>query len=222
MSDEHERRLDALERRIDMLEALVLQQKAPPALTTLQAMEKIRQEEHQEQALRLQVMAQMKLRPPDRNWVPIFHSVQRPYDNWPKPCGQVGLYLTEPPVENQNARIEIMRVRPPGELEWRAPQPGIDMPVCSSCGQMIDPFSNQDLDYLAHMQPPQSRKSSPRSRGRRRSGEVSAPTGEISPGSSVDLPEAPPPTFAAHTSEARQAVTVDLDALAKIAREAGF
>jgi hypothetical protein len=39
-----------------------------------------------------------------------------------------------------------MRVCPPTEIRWRQPAPD-DVPVCSSCGQRIDPFSDADLDW---------------------------------------------------------------------------
>lgn len=97
--------------------------------------------------------------PPNPRWIPIRHTVQRvdseqiPLDI--PPCGGIAHYLTVPPYEHQKASLDQIRICPPGETIWRAPKPGIDAPVCMSCGLLVDPFSNADLDYLSHMRPGQ-------------------------------------------------------------------
>jgi hypothetical protein len=140
-----------------------------------------------------------RVEPPDPSWIPVLHRVVRQDPSFPRPCGQVGVFLTEPPREYVNARTEILRVLIPGETRWRVPTPH-DEPRCSSCGAWIDPFSNADLDYLSLMQPA-PRSDNPPKRRTQRKPEVRASSSD-SPGSDAsDLP----PAFPAHTPEARDA-----------------
>jgi hypothetical protein len=142
----------------------------------------------------------LQVEPPDPSWIPVLHRMERPDLSFPRPCGQVGVYLTEPPREHQTARLDVLRVLVPGESAWRAPTPH-DLPRCSSCGVWIDAFSNADLDYLSLMQPAPRSDHPPRPSKRRtqRKPEVRASSSD-SPGSGAsDLP----PAFPAHTPELR-------------------
>ena len=131
--------------------------------------------------------------PPDPEWIPIYHRIQRPYADWPYPCGKPGLYLTEYPTQHTPARFSVMRIRVHTEREWRIPTTA-DEPRCSSCFALIDPFSNKDLDYLSVMQP-----STPPTTG------------------SEPIPA--PRSYPLHTSEATQK---DIDALRELAGGLGL
>lgn len=163
--------------------------------------------------------------PPDPQWIPILHVVPRVMpDSWPRPCGQVGLYLTEPPREHEKARLDRMRILVPGESRWREPTIN-DEPRCSSCGTMIDPFSNADLDYLSRMIPGGARPPAlGKRRDRRRSKEeepgLPRPEGEVSPGMSSEALS--PSTFPGHTPQAQHDVLQGIEALTDFARSAGL
>lgn len=143
--------------------------------------------------------------PPDPQWIPILHRMERPDPGHPvKPCHLPALYLTEPPRPNQRARFAVMRILPPGEAGWREPTLH-DEPRCSSCGGLVDPFSNSDLDYLSVMEAPASIPlASKASRKSRRSGETRAARTD-SPDGRVASSASPPPnggSFPGHTQEA--------------------
>jgi len=227
-------RISALERRIDMLEALVLRlergEPAPPILPPSPA----------ETAYALQLGAA----PPDpvnSEWIPILHATERPEPDWPtKPCYLPALYLTEPPQDGVKARLEIMRVRTPHDPTWKVPQPGIDEPRCSSCWAMIDPFSNADLDYLSHLVPAGTKKPRrPRQRHPQGSGGSSSSTeypasqspadgrGVSSPPPPVPpvLPDAAPLSTLGDlplTPQAGYDIFKDLDHLKRLAENAGL
>lgn len=108
----------------------------------------------------VQVEPSLQVIPPNPSWIPVLHNKERAEPNHPKPCGQVGLYLTQNPTQHQKASLDVMRILVPGESTWREPTQQ-DVPLCSSCGVWIDPFSSRDLDYLSVMvpsEPPRVRK----------------------------------------------------------------
>lgn len=177
-------RISALERRIDLLEALVLRLERTTPPESAQAS---RPPTPAETAYALQLGATPP-DPPDPAWIPILHATERPEPDWPtKPCYLPALYLTEPPQDGVKARLEIMRVRMPHDTTWKVPEPGIDEPRCAGCWAMIDPFSNADLDYLSHLVPAGAKK--PR-RPRRPSRQGSGGSSNGTPASSVG--ESPP------------------------------
>lgn len=144
--------------------------------------------------------------PPDSRWIPIIHRMTRTDAAFPRPCMLPGLYLTEPPRENRKASFEVMRILPQGEQHWRSPTL-MDIPMCSSCGAVIDPFSNADLDYLSVMQPATVKSGK---RGRKRSEE------ETPVGGSPALPRVDPPSiFPGHTNEADRETLTTLHTLAQ-------
>jgi hypothetical protein len=171
------------------------------------------------------VLPALQVVPPAPSWVPILHSMTRlestgPAGNFlPRPCGQVGLYLTEPPREHEKARLDRMRILVPGEDRWREPTP-TDLPRCSSCGVTIDPFSNADLDYLSHLIPGGPRPPTPgKSRDRKRSG--GEPPQTPSPGGVFEMTGSPS-TFPGHTSSATQEVLSGIELLSELARSSGL
>lgn len=100
----------------------------------------------------IQVEPALQVIPPNPSWIPVLHRMTREESNHPKPCGNVGLYLTQSPTQHQKASLDVMRILVPGENTWREPTTA-DVPLCSSCGVWIDPFSSQDLDYFSVMVP---------------------------------------------------------------------
>ena len=163
------------------------------------------------------IPAALQIVPPDSTWIPILHAVHRPESSL-KPCGQVGLYLTDPPREHEKASLERMRILVPGEQRWREPTPG-DIPLCSSCGIRIDPFSNADLDYLSHMIPGGPAPRIKRGDRGRSGGEP--PQVPPFPGGSSGMTGSPS-TFPGHTFQASQDVLADIAAITELAQEAGL
>lgn len=235
MNREYERdqKILALERRVDMLERLVLhldQRGAVPLLQPSVA---------PPPASPLAPLAPRQgfsdpASDADPTWIPILHTQIRPDPASPPPCGFPGVYLTEPPQDKRRASLDVMRVRTPEDLRWHIPQPGIDPPICSSCFVPIDPFSNADLDYLSHMLPAGSPPSpptqtpktprTPRSKsGDDRGGGVvpPQPTGggsSASPGVDAGLPS----TFVGHTPEATAEALQGIGRIQKLAQDAGL
>lgn len=227
-------RLDALETLLrtcfEMIRTLRWEIRAPQGPLTPMGIERA--------ATGLAPPPALQVVPSDPAWVPILHNRERPEPDAPVgPCGQVGLYLTEPPREGIHASLEVMRVLVPGEDRWRAPTPQ-DRPLCSSCLAPIEPFSNTDLDYLSHMLPatvgasPLTRTART-SRARRRSGEdrgeglhpPSRPTSaaEFSPVSNPGVVDPGlPSTFAGHTAEATGDILEDIQKLQRFAHDAGL
>lgn len=82
-------------------------------------------------------------------WLPVLHA--------PPGCGKPALYLTRPFRRDERADLAAMRVCPPQETAWRAPQAS-DVPVCSGCGAGMHPYSTVDLDWSRALVPhsPQS------------------------------------------------------------------
>jgi hypothetical protein len=210
MSDPHgpqatQERLDALQRRIEMLEALVLKLSSSPAPPVLR------------QEARYATPQAVPGEDPDPAWIPIRHEMIRPAP-FPMPCGNVGLYLTEPPQEHKPADLSLMRVRTPFDPAWKVPQPGIDEPRCSSCWQLVDPFSSADLNYLAVMVPPNSGP-----RARRKSGDVGRSADQRgSPDPAVVAGIPAPSTYPGHTTNATFDITSDIKILQKLAKDAGL
>lgn len=200
-----------LKRRVEMLESLVMTLRdqvrmllPPPAAPTSPGFF-VREEP-----------AALQVVPPDPAWIPILHRMERTDPRFPRPCGQVGLYLTEPPTQHRNATLEVMRILVPGEDRWRQPTQ-LDLPVCSSCGAYVDPFSNADLDYLSQMLPSVPSAPSPKRRVQRKPEVESTPN--ESPGSNVSRL---PPAFPAHTPRARDDDEETLTALRELADGLGL
>lgn len=155
------------------------------------------------------------IEPPDPSWVGILHTNERDreiYPDWPRPCGQVALYLTQRPQQHEKASWEPMRVLVAGESKWRQPTLH-DEPRCAACGSLIDPFSSTDLDYLAVMAPSEPPPPAPQkaSRRRRKSGEPpSHYPGRFSPGRSEEGGPLPIPGVS------RELGQIDLDALQRL------
>ncbi len=167
---------------------------------------------------------------PDPSWIPILHSMQRAEIGFPPPCNGVALYLTEPPQEGKRADLSLMRVRPPFTETWKIPERGIDEPRCASCGILVDPFSNADLDYLSRMlpagasSPKRSKQKTPRDR-RTSGADQSAAIRGVAAGSregSPDLPVDLPPTLPGHTAEADFDVMKDLARIQDLAKSSGL
>ncbi len=227
----------ALERRVEMLEALVLRlerkEPAPPVLPPFRPPAPPSPPTPAETAYDLQLGA-APADPPDPEWIPILHATERPEPDWPTPpCGLPALYLTEPPQDGVKARLEIMRVRTPHDPTWKVPQPGIDEPRCSSCWAMIDPFSNADLDYLSHLVPQGTRKPRPRRPSRQGSGGSSRSTEYPASQSSEGASSPPSPILPATvplstlgdlplTPQAGYDIFKDLDHLKEIAENSGL
>ena len=213
-----------LERRIEMLEALLLQmQRMDTTLAT--------PPDPIADSLDLTPTARARrvaLPPPDPSWIPILHVVPRSnvaLPDAPPPCGKPGLYLTAPPREHEHASLEVMRILPPTETVWRRPTV-MDQPRCASCLAPIDPFSNADLDYLSHMLPGRSPKTASR-RGRTRSKQdraeaaTSEPAGVRSPGAPV-VDTGPVSILPDHTVRAQQDALRSLVDLERLAADAGL
>ena len=201
-----------LEKRLDMLEALILQMQPPPKSVTVSPANHT----HDPRDFR---------EPPDPSWLPILHRMVRPDPAYPRPCGGVAHYLTQPPQEHVPASLDLIRICPLGERTWRAPQRGIDEPRCDSCGVLVDPFSNADLDYLTHLRPAGQKpaRKSRRGSGEDRAGVSSAPEprGGVSPGSprvDSDLLS----TLPGHTPTATFDVLQDVAKLQQLADDAGL
>jgi hypothetical protein len=135
-------RIAALERRIDMIERLLLE-RPPAAPITPRSL-------HDARGTIIPAFAPTT--PADPAWIPVMHAMIRPQQGWPRPCGQVGLYLDRPIREGERCDLQRLRVLVPGESSWRTPTTE-DTPRCSSCGELIDAFSSADLDYLSVMLP---------------------------------------------------------------------
>lgn len=196
--------VEALTRRIEILEALVLRMSGPPPSVEYTG----------------PAPKSWPLDPPDPEWIPIYHEMQRPESGFPPPCKQVALYLTEPPQEGKHASLEVMRVRTPFQSEWKIPERGIDEPRCSSCWSLVDPFSNADLDYLSVMLPASTSKSS---RVRRKSGDVGRSADQRgSPDPAVVAGIPAPSTYPGHTPTASFDISTDIEALRKLAEDAGL
>lgn len=211
--------IDPLERRIEMLEALVLQLQrdvqrlaggdGAGGTTTVPA-----------PGVTPVTFQVPPPDPPDPTWIPVLHRMTRLLPDWPAPCGKVGLYLTEPPAQHKKASFSVIRMRTYDSPEWKIPTTA-DEPRCSSCFALIDPFSSSDLDYLSIMQP-SSAASLKLAKRRRRKGEVpsNGPTGDDASHVYPDAPaDVEPLSFPAHVQEASQK---DLDTLNQLARSIGL
>jgi hypothetical protein len=203
-----------LQRRIEILEALVLRMSRPEP-RPIHLSSEIRGSAPEYRTV--------EAAPPDPRWIPIYHEMQRPESGFPPPCKHVALYLTEPPQEGKHATLEVMRVRTPFQPEWKIPERGIDEPRCSSCWSLVDPFSNADLDYLRVMVPGSvSRSSKPRS-ARRTSGDVGRSADQRgSPDPAVVAGIPAPSTYPGHTLTSSFDVSQDIEALRKLVEDAGL
>lgn len=196
-------RLQQAERRIEMLERLVLAMPSPSSRS-------ITGPEPAYAARPNTVQS------PDGNWIPVYHRMDRNSPDFPPPCNDVGVYLTRRIHEGERCSRELLRICPPGESVWRAPTLH-DEPRCQSCQSLIDPFSSADLDYLSVMQP------APVLGERQRVGE-NRPDSPPGVGGFEGSPElgpvpVPPPPFAVSpmTPEARDATQDEIDALRALA-----
>lgn len=85
----------------------------------------------------------------DPTWISVIHRYGE------HPCEGTALYVTHRPDPTRPGKLEMLRIwarprqepgDPPGPYHWRAPFPD-DAPVCATCGQPINPYTNDQLDW---------------------------------------------------------------------------
>jgi len=82
--------------------------------------------------------------PIDPTWAPVIH--RDPH------CQRPAFYLTRPFGRQEQASLQAMRVCPRPERFWREPTPG-EIPRCSSCDTVVDPWTDADLDWTRALLP---------------------------------------------------------------------
>jgi hypothetical protein len=82
---------------------------------------------------------------PFPGWIPVLHNPSSA--DRPRGCGHPAYFLTRVFDTGEPADLSAMRIKPPGEPIWRAPNSQGEAPVCSACGTQIDPWSTLDLDF---------------------------------------------------------------------------
>lgn len=64
------------------------------------------------------------------------------------PCGRAALIVTRPVYSDEKSSVDLLRYVNGKKVSAQ------DEPLCGSCRKPIDPYSNADLDWAAHMLPP--------------------------------------------------------------------
>lgn len=82
--------------------------------------------------------------PIDPTWAPVIH--KDPH------CRRPAFYLTRRHARNERASLQVMRICPPPERFWREPSVG-EIPHCSSCDTVVDPWTDADLDWTRALLP---------------------------------------------------------------------
>jgi hypothetical protein len=95
---------------------------------------------------------------PDPRWRAVHHVQNIPQfseEQPPPACGGTALYLTRMVRQGEKPDRTLLRVRPPGEVQYREPNPN-EIPTCSNCGRIINPYSSTELNYAPHLLSPAS------------------------------------------------------------------
>jgi hypothetical protein len=93
---------------------------------------------------------------PDPRWRAVHHVQNIPQfseEQPPPACGGTALYLTRMVRQGEKPDRTLLRVRPPGEVQYREPNPN-EIPTCSNCGRIINPYSSTELNYAPHLVSP--------------------------------------------------------------------